>query len=76
MVTCLMLATENSLQIWYVGLNGSSGNRAMECLFCKVIPEVSQVDFVHLPDLACIDQGITFGSADEFGEDREILQSL
>ena len=48
----------------------------MECLFCKVIPEVCQVDFVHLPDLGCIDQEMNFGSQDEFGEDREILASL
>ena len=48
----------------------------MECLFCKVLPEVSQVDFVHLPDLECIDQELNFNSADEFGEDREILASL
>ena len=22
----------------------------MECLFCRALPEVSQVDFVHLPE--------------------------
>ncbi len=42
----------------------------MECLFCKVLPEVSQIDFVHLPDLESIDQEMTFVGPEEFGEDR------
>ena len=76
MVTCLMLTTETSLQVWYVSKANLDGQAAMECLFCKVIPEVCQVDFVHLPELGCIDQEMNFGSQDEFGEDREILASL
>ena len=46
----------------------------MDCLFCKIIPEVSQVDFIHLPQ--CIDQERVFSNADEFGEDREILAQI
>ena len=45
----------------------------MDCLFCKVLPEVSQIDFVHLPDLHSIDQEMTFVGPEEFGEDRQIL---
>ena len=72
MVTCLMLSTETSLQIWYVNASG----KLMDCLFCKVLPEVSQLDFVHLPDLECIDQEMTFIGADEFGEDRQLLAQI
>ena len=48
----------------------------MDCLFCKVLPEVSQIDFVHLPDLQSIDQEMTFVGPEEFGEDRQILAQL
>ena len=48
----------------------------MDCLFCKVLPEVSQLDFVNLPDLESIDQEITFVGVEEFGEDRQILAQL
>ena len=34
------------------------------------------MDFIHLPDLECIDQNMTFSNADEFREDREILARL
>ena len=73
MVTCLMIATESSFQVWYVATTGS---KQMECLYCKVLPGVSQLDFIHLPDLESIDQELTFGELDEYREDREILAQL
>ena len=72
MVTCLMVATESSFQIWYSSFDG----QRMDCLFCKVLLEVSQLDFVNLPDLGSIDQEITFVGVEEFGEDRQILAQL
>ena len=48
----------------------------MDCLFCKVLPEVSQLDFVNLPDLDSIDQQMNFNGDDDFGEDRQILAQL
>jgi len=61
MVTCLMLTTETSFQVWYVAPTGA---KQMNCLYSRLLPEVSQVDFVHLPDLLSVDQEITFGGAD------------
>lgn len=51
MVTCLLLSTESSVQIWLIDPLAS----AQECLFSKSLPEVAQVDFVHLPDRLSID---------------------
>mmetsp|Transcript_8779 Transcript_8779/g.12042 ORF Transcript_8779/g.12042 Transcript_8779/m.12042 type:complete len:87 (-) Transcript_8779:353-613(-) len=73
MVTCLMIATESSFQVWYVA---TQGGKQMNCLYCKALPEVSQLDFVHLPDLDSVDQELTFGGLDEYRQDREILAQL
>ena len=61
-VSCLLLATERSIQVWILFMKSQSGSgveplRAphvtretfkKECLFCKTLPEVCQLDLLHV----------------------------
>ena len=54
-MSCLLLSTETYFQIWIlkdprlIDLPAlSKKEEQMECLYCRLIPEVANIDFIHI----------------------------